>query len=150
MNDITRRQHAGLSLRVSAGMMLVALATAVGLTIWITRYPGLCTERALFWGLVLPWSAVARFPGAAIGGCLGTVARHAVGWFSAVIAGAATIVIFNFVQDPDLLGIFIRLRTGLFPPALIFGILAATIAETSLSMLETAGQAFPPDSARRT
>jgi hypothetical protein len=52
------------------------------------------------------------------------------------MAGAVAIIVFNFVLEPDLIVMIVRLRTGLIPPAVIFGILAATIAETSLSMLE--------------
>lgn len=133
MHDNIQKQP---SLRAAAIMTLVALVAAVLLTIWTYRTNGKTSERALFWGIVLPWSAFARFPGAAFGSFLGSVARHAVGWFAAVMAGAVAIIVFNFVLEPDLIVMIVRLRTGLIPPAVIFGILAATIAETSLSMLE--------------
>jgi hypothetical protein len=131
MNENSRKHP---SLRASAVMMVVAVVAAVLSTMWTCRYHGGTSERALFWGIVLPWSTVARIPGAVIGNCLGLVARHAVGWFAAVIAGAFTILIFNFLEEPHLM--LMRLRTGLLPPALIFGILSATIAESSFSMLD--------------
>jgi hypothetical protein len=120
----------------AAAMILVALAAAVTLTLWMCRYSRGGSERALFWGIVIPWSVAARIPGALIGDCLGLVARHAVGWFAAVLAGAASILILNFLQEPDPLVMLARLRTNLMPAAVIFGMLSATIAETSLSMLE--------------
>src|SRR5579859_2125810 len=85
MNDDLEKQP---SLRASAILTLVALVAAVLLTMWTCRTNGKTSERALFWGIVLPWAIFARFPGAAFGSLLGSVARHAVGWFAAVIAGA--------------------------------------------------------------
>ena len=132
MNDSNRK----LKWRAAAVMLVAALAAAVMLTLWTCRDPEGASERALFWGIVLPWSAVARIPGALIGDCLGLVARHAVGWFAAVMAGTAVVLILNFLQEPDLIIMLVRLRTGLLPPSVVFGMLSATIAESSLSMLE--------------
>jgi hypothetical protein len=131
MNDNNRKP----SLR-TAVMLVVAFVAAVTLTMWTCRDSGAPTERALFWGIVLPWSAVARIPGSRLGDCLGLVGRHALGWFAAVMGGIVVVLVLNYLQEPDFMLMIVRLRTTLMPPAVIFGILSATIAESSLSMLE--------------
>lgn len=133
MNTNSTKQS---SLRTAAALLVVELIAAVTLTLWTSRTYGRLNERALFWGIVLPWAFVARFPGGYIGSFLGIVARHAVGWFAAVITGAVTIIVLNYVAEPELIAFIVRLRTGLIPTAVVFGILAATIAESSLSLLE--------------
>ena len=122
--------------KTSAILFAVTFIAALLLTAGTYHSASGTSERALFWGIVLPWAAVARFPGAWLGEFLGFVGRHALGWFSAIIAGAIAVFILNYLQDPELLSMIIRLRTGLIPTATIYGIVAATIAETALTMLE--------------
>ena len=109
---------------------------AVGSTIWVCRDFSTATERMMFWGIVVPWAMVARIPGAFAGEVLGGTSRRAVGWFAGVLAGAAAVLILHSVQNPDTENMLMRLRAGLLPPAIIFGMLAATIGESVLNILE--------------
>jgi hypothetical protein len=133
MNDNDRKtKWAG-----AGALQLVAVAAAVALTLWTRRSYGLTSARALFWGIILPWAVAARLPGAIVGDFLGSVGRHALGWFTAIMAGTAAVLVLNFQREADVLMILLQLRAGLLQSAVIFGILAATIAEAGFSLLDS-------------
>jgi hypothetical protein len=133
MNDNDRKK----SWASAGALQLVAVVAAVALTMWTRRSYGLANERALFWGIILPWAVAARIPGALLGDFLGSVGRHALGWFTAIVAGTAAVLVLNFQREPDVLMILLQLRTGLLQSAVVFGILAATIAETGFCLLDS-------------
>ena len=133
MNDNDRK----MSWAVAGALQLVAVVAAVALTMWTRRSHGLISERALFWGIILPWAVAARIPGAVVGDFLGAVGRHALGWFTAIMAGTAVVLYLNFQRDADLPMILLQLRFGLLQSSVIWGILAATIAETGLCLLDS-------------
>jgi hypothetical protein len=133
MNDNDRKKNwAG-----AGALQLVAVAAAVALTMWTRQSYGLTSSRALFWGIILPWAVAARIPGALLGDFLGSVGRHALGWFTAIMAGTAAVLVLNFQRDTDVLMILLQMRTGLLQSAVIFGILAATIAEAGFCLLDS-------------
>ncbi|MBS0266371.1 MAG: hypothetical protein JSS02_30855, partial [Planctomycetes bacterium] len=128
--------HSNSNRRISVYLFVLICAAAVALTVGCWHFHAGDNERVLFWCVVLPWAAVARFPGTWLGELLGFVGRHAVGWFSAIMAGGLAVLVLNFVQEPHVLSMIVRLRTGLLPTATSYGIVAATIVETGLTMLE--------------
>ena len=132
MNDLNKRP----SWRSQFALVVVALIAAVCSTYWISLDLPKATERMVFWGIVVPWSAVARVPGTVLGEFLGGTARRSLGWFAGVVAGSIAVLILNYVQSPDLLMMLARLQSSLLPPSIIFGMLAATITESALSILE--------------
>ena len=52
-------------------------------------------RELLFYSFVVLGGLVLRYPGAATGARLGNLARHALGWFSATIGAAITILVIN-------------------------------------------------------
>ena len=87
-----------------------------------------------FYGIVLTWSALARFPGSWAGARIGAVARHAVGWFTAFVTAGGVILILNFVERPESLSE--DYQGGLGAAAWIFGFFAATFIEIFTSAVE--------------
>jgi hypothetical protein len=104
----------------------LALIGPVSALTFGTLASGSHDDGVIFLGIVLPWSIVARFPGAWIGSRVGLLTRHTVGWFTGFAGAGASILLLNFASSP---GSFVRdYGDGLGAAAWIYGMVAATFA----------------------
>jgi hypothetical protein len=119
--------------------MMVAVAIA-GAASWTGRefhlsrqYESRAYHGTISLAITLASAAVLRWPGAWAGARLGIVARHAVGWFTAVVGATIAILLMNLVESEHFLD---DLRGGLAASAILGGVIVATIVEAVVATFE--------------
>jgi hypothetical protein len=90
-------------------------------------------SRHFFFAITIVSAAVLRWPGAWVGGRLGIVAHHALGWFTAAIGSGIAILILNFAEGSDN---FLNYLGGGSDYAVLGGLLFATMVEVAIGSFE--------------
>ncbi len=91
-------------------------------------------RELLFYSFVVLGGLVLRYPGAATGARLGNLARHALGWFSATIGAAITILVINGIDAPQ--HFIVDFKDGLAAASLIYGLGFGAAVEVGMSFVE--------------
>ena len=91
-------------------------------------------RERLFYSFVVLGGLVLRYPGAATGARLGNLARHALGWFSATIGAAITILVINGIDAPQ--HFIVDVKDGLAAASLIYGLGFGAAVEVGTSFVE--------------